>query len=60
MLCISSNIDNTVNKNVQFSIYNNSHLLEVIAASYNLVISEISRLVVTQQLVYWVVVMVFV
>ena len=60
MLCISSNIDNTVNKNVQFSIYNNSHLLEVIAVSYNLVISEISRLVVTQQLVYWVVVMVFV
>ena len=60
MLCISSNIDNTVNKNVQFSIYDNSHLLEVIAVSYNLVISEISRLVVTQQLVYWVVVMVFV
>ena len=60
MLCISSNINNTVNKNVQFSIYNNSHLLEVIAVSYNLVISEISRLVVTQQLVYWVVVMVFV
>ena len=43
MLCISRNIDNTVNKNVQFSIYNGSHLLEVITVSHNLVISEIRR-----------------
>ena len=43
MLCISSNIDNTVSKNVQFSIFNGSHLLEVITVSHNLVISEIMR-----------------
>ena len=43
MLCISSNIENTVNKNVHFSIYNDSRLLEVIAVSHNFVISEISR-----------------
>ena len=41
-LCTSSNIDNTVNKDVQFSIYNDSRLLEVIAVSQNLAISEIS------------------
>ena len=39
---ISSNINNTVNKNVQFSIYTALHLLEDIAVSHNLVISEIS------------------
>ena len=38
MLCISINIDKTVNKNVQFSIYKDSCLLEVIAVSHNLVI----------------------
>ena len=42
MLCILSNINNTVNKDVQFSIYNDSRLLEIISVSYNLVISEIS------------------
>ena len=42
IVSISSNINNTVNKNVQFSIYTDSRLLEVIAVSHNLVISNIS------------------
>ena len=46
-LCTSSNIDNTVNKDVHFSIYNDSHLLELIAVSQNLAISEISSNTVT-------------
>ena len=40
MVSISSNINNTVNKNVQVSIYTDSYLLEVIDVSHNLVISD--------------------
>ena len=42
MVSISSNINKTVNKNVQFNIYTALHLLEGIAERHNLVISEIS------------------
>lgn len=52
MLFISSNIDNTVNKNVQIGVYNNSLLLEVIAVSHSLVISEISSKTTTSLLSY--------
>ena len=52
MFCLLSNSVNTVNKNVQFSIYNDSCLLEVIVICHNLEISEISSNTATSLLGY--------